>query len=177
MPYFRATDSRTGAVLGDIEADTPDAAAALAQRNWGNPGEPPVAVPTEYTPAALFLVTIVPALRDNGLSSEERALWVGNCEGDDELEGVGDRKDAVFIYDLVVSEPGQGIGARLIRVLTRHADALGVAVYLNPWASKNSDGGLDQEALEAWYKRHGWDWMDGINHVMVREPARLGCRV
>ena len=170
MPYFRATDAQTGELLGDVEANNLDTATALAQRNWGNPGEMGAAALTGYTPASLFLATIAPAILDKGLNSEERALWLGNCEGDEELEGVGDRRDAVFVHDLVVSQPGQGIGGRLIRVLTRHADSLGVAIYLNPWASKNSDGGLDQEALEAWYKRHGWDWMDDINHVMVREP-------
>lgn len=172
MSYFRATKSRTGEYLGEIEA--PDHKHAVSKSNsyWGTPGETPVATLTEYTPAGLLLATIGPALENNGLRAERNALWMSDCHGDYELEGVGDRRDAVFIHDFVVSESGKGIGSRLIRVLTRQADAVGAAIYLNPWASSVHPG-LSQEELEAWYKRHGWDWTNPIDYVMVREPKKI----
>lgn len=58
---------------------------------------------------------------------------------------------------------GQGYGTRILEDILRDADAENVTLFLEPAAS----GGLSQEELIEWYKRHGFDY--GTWH-MKRKP-------
>lgn len=59
----------------------------------------------------------------------------------------------------------QGRARDLMQEVLRDADAEGITL----WLEINPYGEMNYEALEAWYKRLGFQWHDSIN-LMVRRP-------
>jgi len=51
---------------------------------------------------------------------------------------------------------GQGYGSRALRCLMKAADAAGITIYLLPTAYGSGAVKPSTEALDAWYRRHGW---------------------
>ena len=82
------------------------------------------------------------------------------------------RNNAVSISYIVADTPGQGQGGEMLRRVTERADATGTRLTLYP----QSEGGLDQDELIAFYQRNGFEFQypDPTNPEpildMVREP-------
>lgn len=63
---------------------------------------------------------------------------------------------------------GQGYGKRILDMILEDADSEGVTLYLEP-RSYSDVNGLTQAELEAWYLRHGFEWLES---VMIRQPRK-----
>ncbi len=59
---------------------------------------------------------------------------------------------------------GQGVGSRLLKMVTDAADVDRVDL----WLEVNPSGGLKYRELVAWYKRHGFKWSRTRPGLMVR---------
>lgn len=66
---------------------------------------------------------------------------------------------------------GRGLGSRLLKTILADADAAGVALSLEIMPS----GPLDYDALERWYRRHGFRPWKKFPLVFIRKPR--GCRI
>ncbi|MBV9851099.1 MAG: hypothetical protein JO250_15625 [Armatimonadetes bacterium] len=70
-------------------------------------------------------------------------------------------------------DSGKGYSGRALRWLCALADAHGVHLYLTVYGlSGREPGFLSDEALEAWYRRHGFAALapSGGKATMVRRP-------
>ena len=82
------------------------------------------------------------------------------------------RNNAVSISYIGADTPGQGQGGEMLRRVTEKADATGTRLTLYP----QSEGGLDQDDLIAFYQRNGFEFQypDPTNPEpildMIREP-------
>lgn len=88
-----------------------------------------------------------------------------------EKDGVGlelqKNKDGVRIESLTSKEKGKGNASKVLKELTKDADAKGIPVYLDADAKK---GGMSQEELVKFYKRNGFVFEEGSTQG-VRPPA------
>jgi GNAT superfamily N-acetyltransferase len=104
------------------------------------------------------------------------------------------RTDCVYLDQVTVFENRRGLGGRLMRVLLRLADELGLTVVLNAASQKFDERdlwwirrltrrkikmqayrftALSQEELVAWYLRLGFVFADVDSGLMVRRPGML----
>lgn len=60
---------------------------------------------------------------------------------------------------------GQGHGTALLRAICEDADTKHVELILSP----ESSGGLTQQELVSWYRRHGFNWTEP-GYMMERKP-------
>lgn len=123
-------------------------------------------------------------------STDEHELALEDLTGLDELSGWDHtREDGVWVEQITAVPAGRGIGTRLLAMLCATADETGVVLLLNPGAQLEWDkGALEQDALEAWYGRHGFLWFDPYDcgdqeqardgfHVMIRLPRAVEKRL
>lgn len=72
--------------------------------------------------------------------------------------------EGVIITRINVPAPyrGKGYGSLLLREVCRDADAEGIDLFLEIVPSNDGTGtGLDYAALESWYRRYGFEPVDG----------------
>ncbi len=79
---------------------------------------------------------------------------------------VTETDEALKLNQIVSEEPGKGHASDALDSLVEYADSAGKPVYLNP----ASLGGLTQEQLVAWYRRHGFV---PVGKGMVHEQAQI----
>ncbi len=79
--------------------------------------------------------------------------------------------DEVEISYIAANVRGQGIGNRLMRLLTDLADRYGVVLYASPASDADGENGLDTLALVDWYERWGFGRQPGVD-AMRREPEQ-----
>jgi ribosomal protein S18 acetylase RimI-like enzyme len=63
---------------------------------------------------------------------------------------------------------GQGIGNKLMEMLTQHADEHGVNLHASPASDADGSVGLDAEGLHDWYQRWGFDEAGGGDRLTRR---------
>jgi GNAT superfamily N-acetyltransferase len=81
------------------------------------------------------------------------------------------RRDGWIIemIDVPVEHRSKGVGRELLRRITADADAGGVTLYL---VISPDRGGLTEDQLAAWYRRHGFVERSDIGYA--REPRQKG---
>jgi hypothetical protein len=84
-----------------------------------------------------------------------------------DLSQLEDGSVLITRINVPIRHRGTGIGRRILGQILRDADNHNVTLVLEPVAS----GGLSQDALVAWYKRHGFEFTDSL--LMKRWPIRV----
>lgn len=88
--------------------------------------------------------------------------------------GHGESNEMVLEAILVDQEKrGKGIATEAMQELVANADEHGITLYIEPIPLvniKEKNFGLDRQQLEDFYKKFGFEFMEGTEKVMVREP-------
>ena len=88
--------------------------------------------------------------------------------------GYGDSNEMVIEAIMVDQEKrGKGIATKAMQELVANADEHGVTLYIEPTPLVNireKNFGLDKQQLEDFYKKFGFEFLEGTEKVMVREP-------
>jgi GNAT superfamily N-acetyltransferase/cation transport regulator ChaC len=88
--------------------------------------------------------------------------------------GYGDSNEMVIEAIMVDQEKrGKGIATDAMQELVANADEHGVTLYIEPTPLVNireKNFGLDKQQLEDFYKKFGFEFLEGTEKVMVREP-------
>lgn len=91
-----------------------------------------------------------------------------------DLTGIGEmvpKTRTITRINVPADYRGRGLGTRLLKKILADADAFGVALSLEIMPS----GPLDYDALEAWYRRHGFRPWKKFPLVFIRKPRK--CRI
>ena len=88
--------------------------------------------------------------------------------------GYGESNEMVLEAILVDQDKrGKGIATEAMQELVANADEHGITLYIEPIPLvniKEKNFGLDRQQLEDFYKKFGFEFMEGTEKVMVREP-------
>lgn len=103
--------------------------------------------------------------------SPQKTLFVGRNAVS---YGYGEPNEMVLEAILVDQEKrGKGIATKAMQELMANADEHGITLYIEPIPLvniKEKNFGLDRQQLKDFYKKFGFEFMEGTEKVMVREP-------
>lgn len=139
-------DSRRGSQEGNLNAFM----AEYERRTFDNPIDPRMRVWSYRTSEGEDLPLVMTEIRPTPRRTDLASIW----------------------FKSIISPERQGVGqaSHVLKRITEIADKHGVSMWLNPVPFGTVPNALSSAKLKSWYKRHGWEMMEGRRDVMIRKP-------